>query len=118
MKTLFRILVILFAALVVIGVTYVAVNAMPNTGAGRFGDRRPDAAVLGNNANTTAGQVAPQTGQRPERRGGDSDHGGFSVFGVVEVIKNLVIMAVIIAVTAVLSRLKRQQKQSQARAPA
>lgn len=106
MKIIGRTLAILAAALAVAGITFaLARNGLIASGRGG----RPERGAFG-----PSGQFQPQRGLPPggapfgsgEFRGGPDHEGGrgASLFGVVEIVKNLVIMGAIIAVVSMLMR--------------
>lgn len=107
MKLIARILLILAAALVVVGITFelgqtsYAQNLFPSRG-------RPQMAVQTSGGTTT--DASSTTERAAPARGGESR--GASLFGIVEVVKDLVIIAVITGAVSFAKRLlpKRQPK--------
>lgn len=105
MKTLGRILVILVAFTIVMGITYAAVNAsnsssadMPMFERGREGGVRPE-----------DGQPEFPNGGRPKFRGGgrhEGSRGGGWMFGLI---KNAGVVAIIVALIAVPRSLTRRK---------
>ena len=101
MKTLGRILIILAVFALVMGITYVAVNAGGTSANGApFGDgERPQFA---NGERPFPGDGQFQPGQRPEGfEGREREDGGGSVFGMLGgFMKNTIIIGVIVALIA------------------
>lgn len=93
MKVLVRIVWILAAALVVVGITF----ALNQSGVLQMeGPERADQALRAQQSGTTASETGefspPERGERPD--------GGMGVFGAVDVLKNLVIVGVIVVIVA------------------
>lgn len=102
MKTLGRILIILAVFVLVMGITYVIVNASGTSANGApFGDGQRPQFADGQRPFPGDGQFQPR--QRPEGfEGRDRERGGGSVFGLVGgFVKNTVIIGVIVALIAV-----------------
>jgi hypothetical protein len=112
MKTLGRILVILLAAGAISGATYALAHAgvLPTNlarGRGGFEGLRPGGNTLPNQGFAGPGQF--RDGGRDGGREGGREGGG--LFGLVVVVRNFVLMAVVIALGAVGVRLVRQRKK-------
>ena len=98
MKWFLRILMILAAALVVVGMTF----ALNQSGVLQMeGPERSEQALLSQPSGTDEGNS--QEFSRPER--GEHPEGGVGIFGAVEVLKSLVIVSVIVAIVAGVSTL-------------
>ena len=101
MKWLLRTLVILAAALVVVGIAF----ALNQSGALRMeGPERPDQALLAQQSGTDEGDS--QEAGRPEHR--ERHEGGMGIFGAAEVLKNLVIVGLIVAIVAGSNALRKR----------
>lgn len=113
MNMIGRTLVILAAALVVVGLTFAAVRAGVVGGVGgEFRGERPGRPFEQVQSSATGGQPAtqPQRGEF-ERRGPGREGGG--IFGVVEVLKNALIIGVIVAVVSLFQRLTQRSQTGQ-----
>jgi hypothetical protein len=108
-KIIIRTLIILAAAMVVVGATMAYASSGFAAGSGRDGfDRRPPAGFA--EGSGPPGFIPGGEGARPEGFGDRPDgpggrEGGRGAFGASELLKNVAIIAVIIAVVSLLSRL-------------
>ncbi len=109
MKTILRTLAIFAAAALVIGATVLLTPAAAN---GTGGRRRPPRAQVQTDAAAQSGAVAPQTDQfegLPRSPRGERGGGGFSVFGIGQVLTQLVIVAGITVVFVSVERLLQKR---------
>lgn len=93
MKWLFRTLVILAAALVVVGITF-ALNQ--SSVLQMEGPERPDQALMAQQSGATGSDS--QESSQPER--GERPEGGMAILGAVDMLKSLVTVSVIVAIVA------------------
>ena len=101
MKTLGRILVIVLAFAIMMGITYSVVNGSGSSNSAPAFQRGGDG-------------FAPPDGARPEFRGeGRGDDGGGSGFGIIfGLVKNTVIVAIIVALIAFPRNLLQQRQRA------
>ena len=112
MQTLIRTLIILAAALVVCGATFGlvqsgVVSSVP------AGARPIDRFIQGESGGAPAlsGQQAAQSGAPGPRGGaGREGRGGFSLFGLAEVLRSFGVVAVIVALFALGGRIRRGRR--------
>lgn len=99
MKLIARILAILAAALVVIGIAFAisqtsfAQSAMPSM---------PDHAALVQQPGTTQTSSTADVSSAPTQRGPEDEHGeqGMSLFGAIDLLQNVVVVGIIVAVVS------------------
>ena len=102
MKIIARTLAILAAALVVVGVAF-ALNHSGSATASAQRDMPPEFAQAA--STSTDGSSTSTSAARPQRGPGGDHNESASMFGLVEVLKNLVIVGVITAVVVGIKRL-------------